>query len=189
MSLELEYIAANNARWLIANDFTLLMGALMTVAIGILIALVRERTPVFGYLGGALALFGIYFHGPVVGYSLVQAPLVGSNLPEDGVLMLADQAMYDHAAFTTILIPFLGFFIGMILLAIALWRARRVPAGVAAIMAAAPLTEFVGFRVVSPELMYMLFTIAFGYIAVQNSSGGEEHQAGDLPLNEAQRTD
>lgn len=189
MSRELEYIAANNARWLIANYFTLLMGVLMTVALGILIALVRERAAAFGYLGGALAIVGIYFHGSVVGYSLVQAPLVGSTLPEDGVLTFADRFMYDHAAFTTILIPFLGFFIGMILLAVALWRAGTVPAWVAAIMAAAPLTEFVGFRAVSPELMYVLLAIAFGYIAVRILRAGPQFPAADLPRVEAQQAD
>lgn len=187
MSRELDYLAANNARWLIANYFTLLMGALMTGAIGVLVALVRERAAVFGYLGGALAILGIYFHGSVVGYSLVQAPLVASTLPEDGVLKFADRAMYDHAAFTTILIPFLGFFIGMVLLAVALWRARTVPVWVAAIMTAAPLTEFVGFTVVSPELMYMLFTIAFAYIAKKMLQGGREHRAIDVTLVAAEQ--
>lgn len=188
MSQELEYIATNNGSWLMANYFTLLMGVLMTVAIGIQIALVRRRAAALGYLGGVLAIVGIYFHGSVVGYSLVQAPLVGSTLPEDEVLTFAAGSMYDHTAFTTILIPFLGFFIGIILLAAALWRAGTIPAWVAAIMAVAPLTEFVGFRGASPELMYVLLTIAFGYIAVGMLRAEDQSRAA-LPLVEAQQAD
>lgn len=188
MGRELEYVAANNAGWLVANYFTLLMGALMTVAIGILVAIVRERAAALGYLGGALALIGIYFHGSVVGYSLVQAPLVGSELPQDGVLTFAEEGMYTHMAFTTMLIPFLGFFLGMILLALALWRARTAPLWVAGVMAAAPLTEFVGYRGASPELMYVLFTIAFGYLAVRVLRGGDAEAAVDVPLVEAERS-
>ncbi len=183
MSQELEYIAANNTRWLIANYFTLLMGALMTMAIGILIVLVRGRASVFGYFGGALAIFGIYFHGAVVGYSLVEGPLVRSALSQDQVLTFVDQVMFEHAAFTSILIPFLGFFLGMILLAVALWRARIIPIWVAAIIAAAPLTEFVGLRVVSPELMFMLFTIGLGYIALKMLSSGGELPADDTSVD------
>jgi hypothetical protein len=188
MSQELEYIATNNGRWLMANYFTLLMGVLMTVAIGIQVALVRQRAAALGYLGGVLAIVGIYFHGSVVGYSLVQAPLVGSTLPEDEVLTFTAGSMYDHAAFTTILIPFLGFFIGIILLAAALWRSGTVPAWVAVIMAVAPLTEFVGFRGVSPELMYVLLSVAFGYIAVGMLRAGDQTPAA-LPLVEAQQAD
>ena len=176
MSQELEFIAAHNTRWLIANYLTLLMGALMTMAIGILMTLARVRAAVLGYFGGMLAIFGIYFHGAVVGYSLVQAPLVASELPKHGVLGFTDQAMYQDSAFTAILIPFLGFFLGMILLAVALWRARVAPAWVAAIIAAAPLTEFLGIRVASPDLMFALLTIGFGSIAVRrmrSDDGGD----------------
>jgi predicted outer membrane lipoprotein len=185
---ELEYIAENNGSWLTANYVSLLMGVLMTMAIGILIALVREHAPGFGYVGGALSVAGIYFHGSVVGYSLVQAPLIDS-LPEDLVVSFADESMYDHVAFTTILLPFLGFFIGMILLAVALRRAGTAPAWVTAVIAAAPLTEFVGVRATSPELMYVLLTGGFGYIAakVLRTEGGD--RAPDLPLVEAQRAD
>jgi hypothetical protein len=175
MREELAYIAANNTRWVISNYCTLLMGVLMTMAIFILIVLVRARAAVLGYIGGALAIFGIYFHGPVVGYSLVEAPLVRSALAQDQVLSFVEQGMYDHMAFTIILIPFLGFFLGMILLAVALWRAQIIPVWIAALIAAAPLTEFVGPRVVSPELMFVLFAIGLGYVGLKLHRGGYEN--------------
>ena len=165
MSQELDYISAHDTRWLIANGLTLFMGALMAIAIGILMTLARGRAAVLGWLGGTLAIVGIYFHGAVVGYSLVQAPLVASELPRSAVDEFAEQAMYQHPAFLAVLIPFVGFFLGMILLAAALWRARVAPAWVAAMIAAAPLTEFAGIREVSPELMFVLLLIGFGQIA------------------------
>ena len=132
MSQELAYISANNQHWVISNYFTLLMGALMTPAIFILTALVRNRSALLGYIGAALALLGIYFHGAVVGYSMVEAPLVQSAIARDQVLTFVEKAMYDHTAFTMILIPFIGFFLGIILLAVALWRARVTPIWVSA---------------------------------------------------------
>lgn len=165
MSRELAYIAAHETRWLLANHLMVLMGALMALAIGVLMALARRRAAVLGYLGGALAVLGISFHGAVVGYSLVQAPLLTGELPRASVQAFTEGAMYEHPAFTAILIPFLGFFLGMILLAVALWRARVAPAWVAAMIAAAPLTEFVGLTALSPELMFVLLTVAFAHIA------------------------
>jgi hypothetical protein len=175
MSQELAYISANPTRWLISNYCTLLMGTLMTMAIFILIGLVRDRAAVLGYVGGALAIVGIYFHGPVVGYSLVEAPLVRSALPQEQVLTFVEQGMYAHVAFTIILIPFLGFFLGMILLAVALWRADRIPVWVAAIIVAAPLTEFFGPQAVSPELMFLLFAIGLGYVGLKTLRGTDRN--------------
>ena len=147
------------------------------MAIGILIVLVRDRAALTGYIGGVLAITGIYFHGPVVGYSLVEASLVQSTLPQDRVLMFAEHGMYEHLAFTIILAPFLGFFLGMILLAVALWRAHIAPLWVAATIAAAPVTEFLGLNAVSPELMFALLTVGLGYIALKILRGQSRIQA------------
>jgi hypothetical protein len=70
----------------------------------------------------------------------------------------------------------------MVLLAAALWRARITPAWVTIIIAGAPFTEFLGLREVSPELMFVLFTIGFGYIALQMVRRGAQSQ--DTPVDE-----
>jgi hypothetical protein len=113
------------------------MGTLMTMAIGILIALVRRRARVWGYVGGALALVGIYFNGAVVGYSLVQAPLVDSAYPirtssPSPTPHVRAPGLQRHPAAVPRLLLRDG------LLAVALRRARVVPLWVAAVIAAAP---------------------------------------------------
>lgn len=75
--------------------------------------------------------------------------------------------MYEGTAFMMILFPFLSFFVGWILLAIALWRARIARLWVAATLAVAPLSEFFGPEAVSPELMFTLFLIGLGYLSLK----------------------
>lgn len=96
-------------------------------------------------------------------------------------------AMYESAAFTMILFPFLSFFVGWILLAIALWRARVAPLWVATMLGVAPLSEFFGPEVVSPELMFALFLVALGYVGLKvvrlsdNDWGHGDQPAAGLP--------
>jgi hypothetical protein len=164
---ELAYITANNGRWLLNWYLLLPMAALMIAAVFILLILVRQRAPVLGYLGAAAAVLGLYFHGPIVGYAMVEAPLVQSTFAQDQVLTFSETLMYEHVAFTSLLIPFVGFFVGFILLGLSLWRARIVPPWIAALIIVAPLTEFIGaLRTISPELMYALLLLAFSYIAL-----------------------
>lgn len=167
LSEEVAYITANNSRWVLHWYLGLPMGALMIWAVFVLLLLVRKRAPILGYLGAAFATAGLYFHGAIIGYALSEAPLVQSALPQDQVLTFVETLMYEHVAFTSLLVPFAGFFAGFILLAVALWRARIVPIWIAALIAVAPLTEFVQpLNVVSPDLMYALLLLAFGYIAL-----------------------
>jgi hypothetical protein len=168
LSEELAFITANNGRWVLSWFLGLPMGALMILAVFVLLLLVRKRAPLLGYLGAAVATVGLYFHGAVIGYALAEAPLVQSALPQDQVLTFVETLMYDHVAFTSLLVPFVGYFVGFVLLAGALWRARVAPIWIAALIALAPLTEFVSpLSVVSPDLMYLLLLAAFGYIALK----------------------
>jgi hypothetical protein len=165
---ELAYITANNSRWLIGWYLALPMAVLMIAAVFVLFLLVRERAPVLGYIGVTLAAIGLYFHGPIVGYALVEAPMVQSAFAQDQVLAFVEGLMYEHVAFISLLVPFAGFFVGFIFLGLALWRAHIVPIWIAAMIIVAPLTEFVGaLRVVSPDLMYLLLLVGLGYIALK----------------------
>lgn len=109
---------------------------------------------------------GVFFHAAIIGFALVEVPLVKSGGMSDQMIEFAN-AMYESAAFTMILFPFLSFFAGWILLAIALWRARVAPLWVATLLGVAPLSEFFGPEVLSPELMFALFLVALGYISLK----------------------
>lgn len=187
MSQELAYITENNIRWVMSSYLTLLFGVLMIPAIFVLMVLVRERSAALGYIGAAVAFLGIYFHGAVVGYALVEGPLVQSAISQEQVLAFVEGPMYTHVAFTMILMPFLGFFLGMILLAVALWRAHIAPLWVSALIIVAPLTEFVGpmvpgFNAVSPELMFLLLAVGLGYVGLKVLRGMDRDAARLAPV-------
>lgn len=163
---ELAAISDHTGRWLIGESLNLISFFLfMLAALGI-VHLLRHRSVVLGHVGGGLVLLGAFFHGAIIGFALVEVPLVESGGARGRLVEFANQ-MYENTAFTMILLPFLSFFLGWILLAIALWRARAVPLWIAATLMAAPLSEFFGPEAVSPELMLALFLIALGYIGLK----------------------
>lgn len=166
MGEELATISEHTARWLVGEALNLITFFLfMLAALGIL-HLLRDRSVVLGHVGGGLALLGAFFHGAIIGFALVEVPLVESGGGRAPMIEFAN-GMYESTAFTMILLPFLSFFVGWVLLAIALWRARAVPLWAVATLAVAPLSEFFGPETVSPELMFVLFLITLGYVGLK----------------------
>ncbi len=163
---ELASISEHTGRWLIGQLLNLISFFLfMLAALGI-VHLVRDRLVVLGHVGGGLVLVGAFFHGAIIGFALVEVPLVESGGARDQMIEFANQ-MYDHIAFTMILLPFLSFFLGWILLAVALRRARAAPLWVVAMIVVAALSEFFGSEAMSPELMFALFLIGLGYVGLK----------------------
>ena len=159
---ELAAISEHTGRWLIGGFLNLISFFLFMLAVLGIVHLLGHRSVILGHVGGGLVLLGAFFHGAIIGFALVEVPLVESGGPRDRVIEFANQ-MYESAAFMMILFPFLGW----VLLAIALWRARVAPLWVAATLVVAPLSEFVGPEAVSPELMLALFLIALGYLGLK----------------------
>jgi hypothetical protein len=166
MGDELAAISEHTGRWLVGEFLNLISFFLFMLAVLGIMHLLRHRGVVLGHVGGGLILLGAFFHGAIIGFALVEVPLVESEGARDRMIEFAD-GMYESAAFMMILFPFLSFFVGWILLAIALWRARVAPLWVAATLGVAPLSEFFGPEAVSPELMFALFLIAFGYVGLR----------------------
>jgi hypothetical protein len=166
MGGELAAISEHTGRWLVGEALNLITFFLfMLAALGTL-HLLRHRSVVLGHMGGGLVLLGAFFHGAIIGFALVEVPLVESGDARDRMVAFAN-GMYESTAFTIILFPFLSFFVGWLLLAIALWRARVAPLWVAATLGVAPLSEFFGPEAVSPELMFALFLIGLGYLGLR----------------------
>jgi hypothetical protein len=166
MGGELAAISEHAGRWLVGEALNLFTFFLfMLAALGTL-HLLRHRSVVLGHMGGGLVLLGAFFHGAIIGYALVEVPLVESGGARDRMVEFANR-MYESTAFTMILFPFLSFFVGWILLAIALWRVRVAPLWVAATLGVAPLSEFFGPEALSPELMFALFLIGLGYLGLK----------------------
>ena len=164
---ELAAISENPGGWMISNLMTLISFFLLIPAVLGIVHLLSNRSVTLGHIGGALAILGIYFHAAVIGYSLVELPLTASDLERTALIAFTEQTYYDHTAFTMILLPFLGFYLGCAILAIALWRARVVPLWVAVVIVAALVSEFIGPEGWSPQLMIALLFIGFGWIGVK----------------------
>lgn len=164
MGEELATISEHTGRWLVGEALNLVSFFLFMLAGLGIVHLLRHRSVVLGHVGGGLALLGAFFHGAIIGYALVEVPLVESGGARDRMVEFAN-GMYESAAFIMILFPFLSFFVGWILLAIALWRVT--PLWVAATLVVAPLSEFFGPEAVSPELMFALFLISLGYVGLK----------------------
>ena len=149
--------------------------------------LLRHRSVLLGHVGGGLILLGAFFHGAIIGFALVEVPLVESGVARDRMVEFAT-GMYESSAFTMILFPFIGFFVGWLLLAIALWRARVAPLWVAATLGVAPLSEFLGPEAMSPEIMFALFLIGLGYVGLEVLRlSDKEWERGAAPADEPSR--
>ena len=166
MGEELAAISEHTGRWVVGEALNLIAFFLfMLAALGIL-HLLRHRSVLLGHVGGGLVLLGAFFHGVIIGFALVEVPLVESGGDRDQMIAFADR-MYEGIAFKMILFPFLSFFLGWIILAVAVWRAGIAPFWVAAVIMAATLSEFVGPEAFSPELMFSLFLVGFGWLGLK----------------------
>ncbi|MDP9379840.1 MAG: hypothetical protein M3Q29_06755 [Chloroflexota bacterium] len=163
-----EELAAISApgRWLVSDFLNLLTFFLMIPAVFGLLHLLRHRAVALGHIGAALALLGLFFHGAIIGFALVEVPLVESGLERAQMVAFAER-MYEGPAFLMILAPFIGFYLGMIILAVALWRAKVAPLWVSVLLVAGLLSEFVGTDAVSPELMFVLLLISLGWLGLR----------------------
>ena len=187
MGEELAAISEHTRRWLVGEFLNLMTFFLFMLAVVGIVHLLRHRSVVLGHMGGGLVLLGAFFHGAIIGFALVEVPLVESGSTRGRMVDFAN-GMYESTAFMMILFPFLSFFVGWILLAIALWRARVATLWVAAALAVAPLSEFFGPEGVSPELMFVLFLISLGYVGLKVLRlSDKEWEHGEAPEAESTR--
>ncbi len=163
---ELATISDQPVLWLIGTFLTLLSFLLLTPAVLGLVHLLSKHSVTLGHIGGGLVLLGAFFHAAIIGFALVEVPLVESGIERTQMVAFANQ-MYEGAAFLMILFPFLAFYLGSIILAVAVWRARVAPLWVAAVIVAATPSEFFGPEALSPELMLALLLVGFGWIGLK----------------------
>ena len=180
LGTELATIAAHSGRWLIGEFLTLLSFLLMMIAVLGIMRLLRERSVALGHIGAALALLGLFFHGAIIGYALVEVPLVASGFERAQMVTFAER-MYESPAFIMILAPFIAFFLGLLILAIGLWRAKVAPLWVSMLIVAGLLSEFVGTDALSPELLFVLLLVGFGWLGWKVLRMPDAQWKGDMP--------
>jgi hypothetical protein len=151
--------AMATAAWL---DLTLLffLPALVVVAY-----LARARTTRLGWFASLLAI-----GTTIPGIAYVFAPDVLYVEAIQGHVSAGAIDAYNGAAVVSIatIVFLIGHVVGLILLAVALYRARAVPVWAAACLAVSPLLEIAGATGVKPVgvLAYLLLMVAFGACAL-----------------------
>lgn len=163
---ELEFVASSSTLWMVGTFGLLLANFLLIPAVLGILHLLRKRGAVLGHIGGGLALLGIYFHAVVLGFAHTEVPLAQSALTKEDKLELVN-LMFAHDAFTMVLIPFIGFYIGMLLLAVALWRAKVAPIWVPASIIAGLLAPFAAPTAINNELMFLLLLVGLGWLGLK----------------------
>lgn len=163
MEGELAFIAAHPTQWLVGLYVNLLTMIPMIVAIFGLLHLLQRRAVLLGHVSGGLMLVGSFFHGAILGFQFVEAPLVASGMEHVQMVAFSEQ-MYNHTAFMILLMPFISFHLGSLLMAAALWQARIGAPWVPALIMIGIVVEFFGPATFHAQLYFGLFLLAFGWI-------------------------
>lgn len=124
--------------------------------------LLRERAPVLSNLGTSMAVIGAFGHSVGGGISLVHLSMA-ADVPNRAVHAEVMESVESGPAVAFMMMGFLGTVLGILLLAIGLWRARVGPRWVGPVLAAFLVIEFVGAAVSewTAPLAAILYLVAF----------------------------
>jgi hypothetical protein len=159
-------IAAQPARFLVANLLFLLTEALLLPAILAVLHLLRDRSAILGHLGAGLGLLGVLGHTAFIGYSAVQAPLVQSLTDTAQLQTVGQRAMASPFFAITLLTFLLGTYLGFILLAVGLWRSRIVAPWAALLLVLPVVTDMAAPPHISLILTNLLLLLSLGWIGL-----------------------
>jgi hypothetical protein len=167
VAAELAFIEDHAGQWMFANFLWIFASVLWIIAATGVYVLVQDRRPRLGAIAWVSMLVGSVFQAAIIAYAMVQAAMVESGLARTDVQSFATSTLFAHPAFLWLLVPVVFFYIGLILMAIALWRARAasqwMPVGVIGALS-------VGVLMRSPlatEASFALLLLAFGTVAMR----------------------
>ena len=167
-------VEQSRSQWLITAAMYFVGGVLMTLGLPALLSLFVSRARAFGMVAtGVLALGTIGLAGFAMMLVFLRA-LVVEDLLRPGA---ADRMAQEPALQGFLYLWIAGFYLGVLLLAVALLRARTVPAWVPAVMVlfvlSLPLPGWVGRPGAAVQML--LLTVAFTGAAMTAVS--DQHQA------------
>lgn len=157
--------------WLTANLALILGQLLLVVAMVVLGAAFRARESRIGVAGAGLLGVSSALHVGVLGFGLARLPIAGSGSPAAVPIL---EALYSGAAFALLIVPTLvTALVGVVLVAVAVWRTRLAPRWVPFVLVAAVAADFVEPTGIG---LFALWTLAFGMLArgVLGSPGRDE---------------
>jgi len=159
-------VADDRGGWL-ASDLLLLVSTILFVpAVFGVLHLVRSRTPALGHVAAGFGVLGALGHMGFVTYGVVVYEAAGSGVRGEMVALLD---RLDEGASVILLPLILSFAVSVLLMGIALYRARVAPRWVMLAVIAAFVVEIAapGGSVAVAAVKQGLATVAFGYVGVQ----------------------
>jgi hypothetical protein len=159
-AMRLAAIEAESSRFLIGNLLLLASFAVFVPAVFALRAPLLARGSRWGAVAAGAAGVGWTLHLAIVGMVMTQLPMAFAA-DRAGAAGLSD-GLFESDGFTAVLLPMLLLTeLGMILVAIALWRARLAPVWASALVVAALVAEFIVPAPFDGVALYALLTIGF----------------------------
>ena len=180
----LRVLAEHPVRGQISAVFLYLGYMLIAVSIFGMIHLLRSRAVVLGHIAGTLAVWGWVTMPGLLVSDFYELSLAESLGPEQGATIV-DRAE-EYAGSAVMGIPVLLGMVGLLLLAVALWRAGFAPAWV-------PLVLLIGFAsgfynaysLVFITIWWALWLVALGYVGLKVlRMSDDEWEHGGVSTNE-----
>lgn len=184
----LAIVAEYSTRFLASNLLALLLQILLVPALLGLLHLLKGRGVVLGHIGGGLALAGVFGYMGVLATEFVLLEMAEGGRQE--MIALAER-VYGSVGFGIFLLLFLfGLLLGLLILSVALWRARIVPIWAAACIALASVLDFVASTsTVAVVLAWILLLTGLGWIGLKVlGMSDEDWVQGRLPDTARVRT-
>ena len=173
MSNEVAFIATHNTQWMGGTLAGVLMSCLMIPAAITIARLVRPRAPIAADVGLVLFAFGAFCHGAMLGYSLTEAA-IARNVADRALATTIVTQLYEHRAFTLLLTPFLTFYVGMLILTVAMLVRRIVPLWIPVAIIVGIVFEFVGPMGLRARVFFLLLLAAFAGISLVYGSRDDD---------------
>jgi hypothetical protein len=172
----LAIVAEHSTRFLAANLLALLTQVLLAPALLGLLHLLKGRGVVLGHIGGGLALAGVFGYVGVLATEFVLLQMAEGDRQE--MIALAER-VYGSVGFGIFLLMFLfGLLLGLIILSVALWRARIAPIWAAACIALASVLDLVASTsTVAVVLAWTLLLAGLGWIGLKVLNMSDEDWA------------
>lgn len=183
-------IADTNAEWAldVSAAGTRAAGGMALVIVGIavsilaymaLVHLQRERQPLFGDIGGAIAIIGASLTGAMLGLVLAEVEAIRHLGPSTETAVLLD-AIDDSAAAIVLWLGPLVWPVGLVVLAIGLARAHATPSLFAAMLGVGAAAQLVGLFIANGPIIIvgsaaMFIALAFigGQLLVESDEDWE----------------
>lgn len=154
---QLAVIAEAADRWLTANLVFITSQVLLVPAMLLLAWLLRSAGSRTGAAGAILMSLGAVLHVGVLGFVTAQLPIAQADAT------FAVEEMFG-AAFAALLIPtLLTTYVGVILVAIGVWRTRIAPRWAPITLVVGPIMEFV--EPIGTHGLFGMWALGFGAIA------------------------